>query len=153
MIEINNYLNPPLSRVAPLEWFFQRQLPILSWPEGGYPVVSAGNPAGIIRYLNGRATAQRVQWLEDEPFRPLGFRAYPNRCLLPTLQADGGITMLACILRLRNTTDAEGFSLFQLADSSGGRRPFEVPERHWMHWVEPAADVRDFLPRELLAVQ
>lgn len=143
-----SYAQPNAEAIAPLEWFFQRQLRILDWPSSDDLVLtSSGHAGGVIRYL-GQATAQTVTWLDGALYRPLSFRSYPNRCLIPVVDKEGDIAMLAGILKLLNTTEAEGFSIFEISDGKGGAQPFEVPQRHWMHWVDPSADVRNFLPRD-----
>ena len=144
-----SHAQPSADKIAPLERFFQRQLPVLDWPAAEIALAAPGHAGGVIRYL-GRATAQTVTWLEDEPYRPLAFRSYPNRCLVPVVDKVGGVVMLAGVLKLLNTTEAEGFSIFEISDGKGGVFPFEVPQGHWMHWVDPSGDVRHFIPKDRL---
>lgn len=141
---------PDLNLINRQELLFNRSLNARDWPDPADCRLVAGGQWGVIRALNGQATTQPLTWAAEESWVALKRQAMPNRCLVPLLDpANGSVPLMAAgLLSLKNTIEANFFRLFGVGrDDDAPYKPFFVPEAHWQHWIEPSADVRDFIPR------
>lgn len=149
MSQTNNVSLPDLGFIGRQELRFNRSLNARDWPDMETCRPEPGGEWGVIRFLNGQATTQPLSWSAEKPWMPLERRSLPNRCLVPFLNEDEGgqLAMAAGLLSLNNTVEASAFHLFHVgSDDKASPRPFIVPSAHWQHWIEPSADVRDFIP-------
>lgn len=153
----NAYESPSLEIFAPLGWDFERRLEVRGWPAHGALNLMPGRLAPVVRFVHGHAFAAPAEWLADEPFKLIERECRPNRCLIPVL-APGlnkhldlpcgePVVMLGALARQINTTDIAGFTVLATSLQLGEERPFIVPRRYWMAWLEPSSDVRHFIPR------